>query len=73
VLLQEPGRRWWQRRRVLPAHADELQRLRQLEASLTAEEVAHFRWEQLALSHCTALPAAQVGLASIVLLAAQVC
>lgn len=42
--FQEPGRRWWQRRRVQPAAADELQRLRALEAGLTAEEIAHFRW-----------------------------
>ncbi len=41
--FQEPGRRWWQRRRVQPAAADDLQRLQQLEASLTAEEIAHFR------------------------------
>ena len=47
VLLQEPGRRWWQRRRVQPALADELQRLLQLEGSLTAEEVAHFRWGEM--------------------------
>lgn len=42
--FQEPGRRWWQRRRVQPAAADDLHRLQALEASLSAEEVAHFRW-----------------------------
>lgn len=41
--FQEPGRRWWQRRRVQPAAADDLARLAALEAALTAEEVAHFR------------------------------
>lgn len=41
--FQEPGRRWWQRRRVQPAAADDLQRRQQLEANLTAEEIAHFR------------------------------
>lgn len=42
-LPQEPGLRWWQRRRVRPAAPDDLQRLRALEALLSAEEVAHFR------------------------------
>jgi hypothetical protein len=41
--FQEPGRRWWHRRRVLPAAALDLQRLAQLEAGLSAEEAAHFR------------------------------
>lgn len=42
--FQEPGRRWWQRRKVQPAAADELQRLKALEARLSVEEIAHFRW-----------------------------
>ncbi len=47
--LQEPGRRWWQRRRVSPAAAADLHQLHQLEDSLSAEEVAHFRCVTLLL------------------------
>eukprot|EP00887_Chlorella_sp_A99_P007742 scaffold20.g7742.t1 len=43
--FQEPGRRWYHvRRRVRPASAEGLERLRQLEGELSAEEVAHFRF-----------------------------
>lgn len=41
--VQEPGRRWWHRRKVRKAAAEELKRLQALEERLTVEEVAHFR------------------------------
>ena len=40
---QEPGRRWFHRRRVQSATQQDLQRLQDLEASLSTEEVVHFR------------------------------
>ena len=41
--FQEPNRRWYQRRRVHTADAQDVRALRTLEERLTLEEIAHFR------------------------------
>lgn len=52
-LLQEPGRRWYHRRRIKAAGAEDLKRLQQLEAELSSEEVAHFRFGLAATHNAT--------------------